>query len=177
MPFPPPFPLRLGKRETATAVLILSTVAIWGTFNGYGPFARDTTFEAVLLVQAYGCVTAVTGLVLASAIAEHRDDQEQLHQLATTDSLTGLANHRRLIEVLRAEIARSKRSSRPFAIVFLDIDGLKRINDRHGHLAGSRAATKAASLVAARNQDVEASDAASSWSKASQVGISMPFPP
>ena len=133
---------RLGKRETATAVLILSTVAIWGTFNGYGPFARDTTFEAMWLVQAYVCVTAITGLVLASAIAEHRDDQEQLRQLATTDSLTGLANHRRLIEVLRAEIARSKRSSRPFAIVFLDIDGLKRINDRHGHLAGSRAISR-----------------------------------
>jgi diguanylate cyclase (GGDEF)-like protein len=133
---------RLGRRETATAVLILSVVAIWGTFNGYGPFARDTTFEALLLVQAYTCVTAITGSVLASAIAEHRDDQEQLRQLATTDSLTGLANYRRLIEVLRAEIARSKRSGRSFAIVFMDMDGLKRINDRHGHLVGSRALSR-----------------------------------
>jgi diguanylate cyclase (GGDEF)-like protein len=133
---------RLGKRETATAVLILSAVAIWGTFNGFGPFARDTAFEAVLLVQAYTCVTAITGSVLASAIAEHRDDQEQLRQLATTDSLTGLANYRRLIEVLRAEITRSRRTARPFAIAFIDMDGLKRINDRHGHLVGSRALSR-----------------------------------
>ena len=123
-------------------MLILSAVAIWGTLNGYGPFARDTAFEALLLVQAYTSVTAITGSVLASAIAEHRDAQEQLRQLATTDSLTGLANHRRLIEVLRAEIARSNRSGRPFAVVFIDVDGLKRINDRHGHLAGSRAISR-----------------------------------
>ena len=133
---------RLGKRQTATAVLILSAVAIWGTLNGSGPFARDTVFEAMLLVQAYTCVTALTGSVLASAIAEHRDDQEQLRQLATTDSLTGLANYRRLIEVLRAEITRSKRTARPFAIAFIDMDGLKRINDRHGHLVGSRALSR-----------------------------------
>ena len=95
-----------------------------------------------MLVQAYTSVTAITGSVLASAIAEHRDAQEQLRQLATTDSLTGLANHRRLIEVLRAEIARSNRSGRPFAVVFIDVDGLKRINDRHGHLAGSRAISR-----------------------------------
>jgi len=133
---------RLGTRQTATAVLILSAVAIWGTLNGYGPFARDIAFEAVLLVQAYTCVTAITGSVLASAIAEHRNDQEQLRQLATTDSLTGLANYRRLIEVLRSEITRSKRTARPFAIAFIDMDGLKRINDRHGHLVGSRALSR-----------------------------------
>ena len=149
---------RLGKRETATAVLILSAVAIWGTFNGYGPFARDTPFEALLLVQAYTCVTAITGSVLASAIAEHRDDQEQLRQLATTDSLTGLANYRRLIEVLRAEIARSKRTTRPFAIVFIDMDGLKRINDRHGHLVGSRALSRLGDTLrsASRGMDTPA---------------------
>jgi diguanylate cyclase (GGDEF)-like protein len=133
---------RLGKRETATAVLILSAVAIWGTFNGYGPFARETAFETILLVQAYTSVTAITGSVLASAIAEHRDDQEQLRQLATTDSLTGLANYRRLIEVMRAEIVRSRRTARPFSIVFIDMDGLKRINDRSGHLVGSRALSR-----------------------------------
>jgi integral membrane sensor domain MASE1 len=101
---------RLGRREAATAVLILCAIATWGTFHGFGPFARDTVFEALLLVQAYACVTAITGSVLASAIAEHRDDQEQLRQLATTDSLTGLANYRRLIEVLRARSAAAVRS-------------------------------------------------------------------
>jgi diguanylate cyclase (GGDEF)-like protein len=149
---------RLGKRETTTAVLILCGIAIWGTSQGYGPFARDTSFEAILLVQAYACVTAMTGSVLASAIAEHRDDQEQLRHLATTDPLTGLANYRRLIEVLRAEIARSKRTSRPFAVVFLDMDGLKRINDRYGHLVGSRALSRLGETlrVSSRESDTAA---------------------
>jgi diguanylate cyclase (GGDEF)-like protein len=131
----------------ATAVLVLAANAVWGTIHGYGPFAGDTPHEALVLVQAYTCVTAITGLVLASAIVEHRDAEAQLRQLAITDPLTGLANYRRLIEVMRTEIARSRRTSRPFAVVFLDMDGLKRINDRHGHLAGSRALTRLADLL------------------------------
>ena len=138
---------RLGRREAATAVLTLVGVAIWGTFKGFGPFAQGNAFETLLLVQAFAAVTAITGLVLASATAEHRDDQEQLRQLATTDSLTGLANHRRLLEILRSEIARSKRSARSFAVVFMDMDGLKRINDRQGHLAGSRALSRLADIL------------------------------
>jgi diguanylate cyclase (GGDEF)-like protein len=138
--------VRFGRRETAGAVLVLAVVAVWGTIEGHGPFARDTD-DALLLVQAYASVTALTGLVLASAIAEHREAQRQLNQLASTDPLTGLANYRRLIEVLRAEIARSKRTARPFAVVFLDMDGLKRINDRHGHLVGSRALARLAETL------------------------------
>jgi diguanylate cyclase (GGDEF)-like protein len=56
-----------------------------------------------------------------------------------TDSLTGLGNYRRVLDVLRAEIERSGRTGRPFAVLLLDVDGLKDINDRYGHLAGGRA--------------------------------------
>jgi diguanylate cyclase (GGDEF)-like protein len=139
--------VRFGRRETATAVLVLCGVAVWGTLHGNGPFASGPSIQANLLVQAYTSVTAITGLVLAAAIAEHRDAQEQLRQLAITDPLTGLANYRRLLEVLRIEIARSKRTRRPFAVVFLDMDGLKRINDRHGHLVGSRSLTRLAETL------------------------------
>jgi hypothetical protein len=50
-----------------------------------------------------------------------------------------LANHRRLFEVLHAEISRSKRTEREFSLFLLDLDGLKEINDRFGHLTGDRA--------------------------------------
>jgi diguanylate cyclase (GGDEF)-like protein len=139
--------VRLGRRETASAILVLAGVAAWGTLEGFGPFARDSASEAMLLVQAYTSVTAITGLVLATAVAEHRDAEDQLRQLATTDPLTGLANYRRLLEVLRAEIARSARTKRPFAVLFLDMNGLKKINDRHGHLVGSRALTRLAEAL------------------------------
>ena len=59
--------------------------------------------------------------------------------MALTDPLTGVGNYRRLLDVLHAEIERSGRTGRPFAVLLLDLDGLKKINDGYGHLAGSRA--------------------------------------
>jgi diguanylate cyclase (GGDEF)-like protein len=138
---------RFGRRETATAILILSGLAVWGTLRGFGPFARDTPNESLVLVQAYTCVMAIMGLVLAAVVAEHTHAEAQLLELATTDPLTGLVNYRRLIEVLRAEIARSGRTRRSFAVLFIDMNGLKKINDRHGHLAGSRALCRVAETL------------------------------
>jgi diguanylate cyclase (GGDEF)-like protein len=147
--------VRFGRRETATALLLLSGMAVWGTLRGYGPFVRDSPSEALILVQAYTTVMAITGLVLAAAIAGHKDAEEQLRQLATTDSLTGLVNYRRLLEVLRTEIARSHRTKRPFAVLFLDMNGLKRINDRHGHLVGSRALSRVAETLRTSSRSID----------------------
>ena len=71
----------------------------------------------------------------------------QLHELAITDPLTGLVNYRRLLEVMRTEIARSNRSGRPFAVLFVDMNGLKLINDQYGHLVGSRALCRVADVL------------------------------
>jgi diguanylate cyclase (GGDEF)-like protein len=67
--------------------------------------------------------------------------------LATTDSVTGLANYRRLIECLELEIQRTGRTGRPFAFLLFDLDGLKRINDQCGHLVGTRALVRAADVL------------------------------
>jgi diguanylate cyclase (GGDEF)-like protein/PAS domain S-box-containing protein len=77
--------------------------------------------------------------IIAVNVTEQRTLEEQLRHQASTDSLTGLANHRRLFEVLHTEICRSDRTSREFALVLLDLDGLKEINDRLGHPTGDRA--------------------------------------
>jgi diguanylate cyclase (GGDEF)-like protein len=138
---------RFGRRETATTILILSGLAVWGTLRGFGPFARETPNESLVLVQAYTSVMAIMGMVLAAVVAEHKQAEAQLLELATTDPLTGLVNYRRLIEVLRGEIARSGRTRRPFAVLFIDMNGLKKINDKHGHLAGSRALCRVAETL------------------------------
>jgi len=71
-------------------------------------------------------------------IEARKQSEEQLKVLAATDPLTGLANYRQLIEDLDSELQRSDRTGRSFAVLWIDLDGLKQINDRFGHLVGSR---------------------------------------
>jgi diguanylate cyclase (GGDEF)-like protein/PAS domain S-box-containing protein len=85
--------------------------------------------------------------IIAVDITEQRALEEQLRHDAFSDSLTGLANHRRLFEVLHAEISRSKRTERGFSVLLLDLDGLKEINDRFGHLTGDRALCRLARVL------------------------------
>ena len=138
---------RFGQREAATAIALVSGVAIWQTLHGSGPFARESPNESLLLLQAFMGAASVTSLILAAVVAEHRQVEEQLGQLAVTDPLTGLANYRRLAAVLEAEIVRSGRTERPFAVVMFDVDGLKKINDKHGHMVGSRALCRVAEVL------------------------------
>ncbi|HET7292910.1 MAG TPA: diguanylate cyclase [Vicinamibacteria bacterium] len=63
----------------------------------------------------------------------------QLSQLASSDDLTGLANRRRFAEAIRNEMARMRRTAKPVALVMVDVDHLKRINDTYGHPAGDAA--------------------------------------
>jgi len=86
--------------------------------------------------------------VIAVDVTEQRTLENQLRHQALSDSLTGLANHRRLFEVLHAEICRTKRTGREFSLLLLDLDGLKRINDHFGHLVGSRALCRLAQIIA-----------------------------
>jgi diguanylate cyclase (GGDEF)-like protein len=138
---------RFGPREATLAVATLSGIAVWGTVRGAGPFADGTPADAMWLLQAYIGVMSITGIVFATTVDEQRRAEKQLQELATTDPLTGLVNYRRLLDVLRLEMARSRRTGRPFSVLLVDMDGLKRINDRHGHLAGSRALCRVADVL------------------------------
>jgi diguanylate cyclase (GGDEF)-like protein len=62
---------------------------------------------------------------------------EEAHQAAAADELTGLSTYRVLRERLAFEIERSKRSSEGFAVLFLDLDRFKQVNDQFGHEAGN----------------------------------------
>jgi len=59
-------------------------------------------------------------------------------ELARVDELTGLLNYRVLLEKLEEEVRRKVRTGRVFSFIMIDIDDFKRINDRYGHLEGSR---------------------------------------
>jgi diguanylate cyclase (GGDEF)-like protein len=138
---------RFGRRAAATAIVVLSIIALWGTLQGFGPFAREARNDSLLLLQAFMSATALIAATLAAAVTERRRVEAQLRHLAVTDPLTGIANYRRLIQVLEQELSRSARTMRPFAVLLLDVDNLKKINDRHGHLVGSRALCRVADAM------------------------------
>src|SRR5467141_4049607 len=85
--------------------------------------------------------------VIAEDITKQRQLEDHLRQQAARDSLTGLANYRHLAEVLDMEIKRSERTGRQFALLLFDLDGLKQINDRYGHLTGSHAICRVADVL------------------------------
>ncbi|HZC68103.1 MAG TPA: MASE1 domain-containing protein [Nitrospirales bacterium] len=61
---------RFGPRETATATVLLSGIALWGTLRGFGPFAKETSNESLLLLQAFIGVTALLAMMFAAVVAE-----------------------------------------------------------------------------------------------------------
>jgi diguanylate cyclase (GGDEF)-like protein/PAS domain S-box-containing protein len=93
--------------------------------------------------------------VIAEDVTKQRELEDHLRRQAARDSLTGLANYRRLVDVLDSEIKRSKRTNREFAMLFFDLDGLKRINDRYGHLIGSQALCRLADALCSYCRDVD----------------------
>lgn len=88
------FAYRFGPREAATAVLVLAGMAIAGIFEGHGPFGGYPSTESFLLTQGFMSVVAIIGLMLATAVAEHRHAADTQRWLATivessTDAIIG----------------------------------------------------------------------------------------
>jgi len=89
-------------------------------------------------------------------ITERKATEAKLLELATTDSLTGLFNRRRFMELCEQEFSRSIRYDRPLAMFMMDIDHFKHVNDDYGHDAGDRVLKSLAeiSILALRGADV-----------------------
>jgi diguanylate cyclase (GGDEF)-like protein len=100
------------------------------------PFA----FAEILQFSSYA-------VLLGGALLDNVHLFENVRLLSVSDPLTGLANYRRLVDALEAEIQRSRRTGRPFSLLLFDLDGLKKINDNYGHLVGSRALCRVANVL------------------------------
>ena len=102
----------------------------------------DAPAAAAQLLSTSGCVA-----LLAATLLDNAQLFSQVRTLAISDSLTGLANYRRLVDILQSELERSGRTNRPFSVLLMDLDRLKGINDRYGHIAGSHALCRVADIL------------------------------
>jgi diguanylate cyclase (GGDEF)-like protein len=81
--------------------------------------------------------------------------RNEVADLALVDDLTGVANRRHLIQRLTEECARSERSAEPFALLVIDLDGFKIVNDTYGHAAGDRVLQALATVCLATKRDAD----------------------
>ncbi|MGH7231968.1 MAG: sensor histidine kinase [Nitrospiraceae bacterium] len=70
--------VRFGPRETATVMILLSGIAVWGTLRGFGSFATEAPNQALLLLQAFMATIAIMAMVLASGISEQKRTERAL---------------------------------------------------------------------------------------------------
>jgi diguanylate cyclase (GGDEF)-like protein len=127
-------PLRLRAGDQAAVVAVARSGA---------PF----TPEERELVE-YLAVQASTSI---ENVALHERAEEQ----AVTDALTGLANRRHFEDRLVEEVERSRRSHEPAGLLMIDIDNFKRVNDRHGHVAGDQVLREVADVLRETAREID----------------------
>ena len=146
-------PAALFWTFTLGAVVLVELLTLAVTVAAFGSVRADI----LAIGAAVGGVTAgLISLVVVRLIAGIRELQGRLEHAARTDELTGLPNRRVLFEVLAREIDRARRRDAKLAVVFVDLDRFKLINDRHGHQVGDAVLREAAAAIKAglRTYDV-----------------------
>ena len=166
-----PYDLSTAQTERAASLAALRS----GRETNAGDVARDiAALQAVLVralrdelsesepqrfAEAVERLVDATGAIQAAAVEELvKRRSRELESQAHTDALTGLGNLRHLQRELATMLDMQKRYGHPFGVLLMDVDGLKRINDAHGHQAGDRVLMQVAMAVrrSIRSVDVAA---------------------
>jgi diguanylate cyclase (GGDEF)-like protein len=146
---------RFRQPGTVIAGLIVSGIAVWFTSRGHGPFIGGSADAELLRAQTFVGIATITGLVVAALVMERGEIEKQLRRLADHDPLTGLFNRRRFAEELERWIAYSSRYGGGGAVLVMDVDDLKRVNDVLGHAAGDDLLVRVARLLAERLRETD----------------------
>jgi diguanylate cyclase (GGDEF)-like protein len=131
------YPFAIG----AVISITWNWIQTWGTpIEPSGAFDLSSSFifliSQIVLYMGTAAILHSLSSQVERALDRLHDKTDRLTDLAQTDELTGLANRRHLIEQMDREFVRAKRYQRPLSLLYLDLDGFKALNDRHGHLFG-----------------------------------------
>ena len=160
------FPLRpvLLSLGTFTGLLIASTVAERLGLIPYAPLINSTPLADgrpyTSWIMSLGVIpllaSAIVLAMFAYVIVQWRDREQRLKELCKTDYLTGVHNRRSFMDRAETEFVRAQRFSSPIAVVMLDVDHFKRVNDSYGHATGDEVLKVVARIMAAevRRHDV-----------------------
>lgn len=143
--------LRRGEKEPAADSWLLYPILSQKKVLGVAHWTRpsSTPFTAEDAAQLEGLVPHV-GVAVESLRARNK-----MRELAATDGLTGLYNHRRTCELLRDEMRRAERYNRPLSVLMLDVDSFKSFNDNYGHPSGDQLLRSVAQLLRAGVRTVD----------------------
>jgi diguanylate cyclase len=141
----------LARTATAQLLALLAAVAVFG-FR----FEPQTTLLQILLclpfLTAYPIGVATLTFALASRV---RRQNKQLEELNRIDPLTGLLNRSHWEELVVSELRRHQRLNRPAALLMMDIDSFKPINDQQGHPAGDEVIRGVAGIIGLCVRDID----------------------
>ena len=143
-------PLLVALGAVLQVVLLIwrATALPWDQPSAQGGLMRDSG-----LVQSLTFLSTFISIQVSSLgfifMAKDRADEDNRH-LAAVDPLTGVANRRTLITTLEREIARAVRTRQPLAVMMVDVDHFKRINDTHGHPVGDQVLCEVVAVLRAR---------------------------
>jgi diguanylate cyclase (GGDEF)-like protein len=142
----------MGVHPPRRAFTFLAATAVAASaplvYDGWSSAAATDIFTHLMMWAALGTATLLLMITVRAQRLQARADELREHELARADALTGLGNRRAFDEALDHEIARSRRADSTVSVLLIDIDRLKAINDRWGHVEGDRCIVDVARAIA-----------------------------
>ncbi len=160
-------PLIIGRAPECELQIIERSISrqhtkIWREPTGYRVKDLDSTNKTLLNDQPIIEAELKDGdhLTIGNCVLKFMERSsvearyhEEIYQLATMDPLTGMYNRRHFLELFERELARTASHHRPLALLIVDLDHFKLINDRYGHPAGDVVLRQVANALSAKAQD------------------------